>query len=233
MASRIHQAKAAATFAFDNLGIRKAAVFVDEGIQEAREMAVEFTDCFSAKGGTAIEASNLLNTGFTYACLEEILEHEPELLYLSCTAEIATKIVIDAKKSGFRGLFLGHDTWDRSDLLRVGGEAVDGLYFTDYWSIGDPGKANQNFIAAYRQKYKHNPNFIAAHAYDSMMLMTDAIRRAGSTDGAKIRDALQAVDMELATGRIRFDKDRNLIKSMVIKTIKAGKAVYHSTVEPA
>jgi branched-chain amino acid transport system substrate-binding protein len=65
------------------------------------------------------------------------------------------------------------------------------------------------------------------------MLLADVIRRAGATDGAKIRAALAMTkDFPGVTGRITLDAQRNASKEAVIFTVKDGKFVYVESVKP-
>jgi branched-chain amino acid transport system substrate-binding protein len=74
---------------------------------------------------------------------------------------------------------------------------------------------------------------MAALGYDSAMILADAIKRAGSTDPAKIRDAIAATkDFPGVTGRITIDANRNASKSAVIVTIKNGQFKYVETIAP-
>jgi branched-chain amino acid transport system substrate-binding protein len=62
--------------------------------------------------------------------------------------------------------------------------------------------------------------------------MLDAIQRAGSTDGDKIKAALVATDLKTVTGQVKFDDHRNPVKSAVIIEIKGGKQTFKTTVNP-
>ena len=85
----------------------------------------------------------------------------------------------------------------------------------------------------YQKKYGATPDALAALAYDAAKLLVDAIKRAGSTDSAKIRDALASTKgFRGVTGVITFDANRNPVKSAVIIEIKGGKQVYRATVNP-
>jgi branched-chain amino acid transport system substrate-binding protein len=65
------------------------------------------------------------------------------------------------------------------------------------------------------------------------MVLVDAIRRAGTTDGEKIRDALAAVkDFDGVTGKITMDQDRNASKAAVILQVANGKFKYLETAAP-
>ena len=77
------------------------------------------------------------------------------------------------------------------------------------------------------------PDAMAALGYDSAMILADAIKRAGTTDGPKIRDALAATkDFQGVTGNITMDANRNASKPAVILTIKNGEFKYVETVSP-
>jgi branched-chain amino acid transport system substrate-binding protein len=74
---------------------------------------------------------------------------------------------------------------------------------------------------------------MAALGYDSAMILADAMKRAGTTDGDKVRDALAATKNYAAvTGNITIDANRNASKPAVILQIKNGAFKYVSTVAP-
>jgi branched-chain amino acid transport system substrate-binding protein len=92
----------------------------------------------------------------------------------------------------------------------------------------------QKFVAAFKARYNgETPDAMAALGYDSAMVLADAIRRAGTTDGPKLRDAIAATkDYIGATGATTLDAQRNATKPAVIITVKDGKFKYVETVTP-
>jgi hypothetical protein len=92
----------------------------------------------------------------------------------------------------------------------------------------------QAFVKAFQAKFNGEvPDAMAALGYDSAMVLADAIKRAGSTEGAKVRDALAATkDFPCVTGKTTLDAKRDASKSAVIITVKEGKFKYLQTVEP-
>ncbi len=141
-------------------------------------------------------------------------------------------IAKQARELGFKGPLLGGDGWDSPKLMEVGGTAVEGCYFTNHYSQDDTAPMVQNFVKAYQAKYSAVPDALAALGYDATNLMLDAIQRAGSTDGDKIKDAMAKADFKAVTGQVKFDGDRNPVKSAVIIEIKGGKQVFKTTVNP-
>ena len=91
----------------------------------------------------------------------------------------------------------------------------------------------QNFVTKYKKAYNESPDALAALGYDAGMLLFDAIKRAKSVEGAKIRGALAATkDFPGVTGVISIDKDRNARKSAVILAVENGKLIYRETIQP-
>ncbi|HUX39518.1 MAG TPA: ABC transporter substrate-binding protein, partial [Rectinemataceae bacterium] len=105
-------------------------------------------------------------------------------------------------------------------------------YFTNHYSKDDTRPIVQDFVQKYQAKYGEAPDALAALGYDAMNIMLDAIKRAGKTDGASIRDALKATDIAVVSGQVKFDANRDPIKSAVVIAIQNGQQVYKTTVNP-
>jgi branched-chain amino acid transport system substrate-binding protein len=91
----------------------------------------------------------------------------------------------------------------------------------------------RSFVQAYKTKYGTGPDALAALWYDGAGLLVDAIRRADSTEPAKIREALAATkDFAGVTGNISLDEQRNANKPGVIVTIANGQLKMVERVEP-
>jgi len=137
-----------------------------------------------------------------------------------------------ARELGFKGYFLGSDGWDSPDLVKIGGDAVEGGFFTNHFSKDDQRPEVQEFVKKYKEKFGQDPDALASLAYDAMNITLTAIQNAGSTDGAKIKEALKNMEFNGVTGFITFDENRNPIKSVVILEIKNGQQVYKTAVNP-
>ena len=86
----------------------------------------------------------------------------------------------------------------------------------------------------YKKRFNgKTPDALAACGYDSAFVLADAIKRAGSTEGAKVRDALAATkNLEAVTGKITINEKRDPVKAAVILTVEKGKYKYLETVNP-
>lgn len=118
--------------------------------------------------------------------------------------------------------------------LKNGGAAVEGCYFTNHYYSGDPDPAVQAFVKKFKEKYENEvPDAMAVLAYDAANILFDAIERAKSTEGPKLRDALaETKDFSGVTGKITIGKDRNAVKPAVVLEIKGGKYTMVKRIEP-
>jgi hypothetical protein len=74
---------------------------------------------------------------------------------------------------------------------------------------------------------------LAALGYDSMKVLADAIKRAGTTENTKLRDAIaQTQKFPGVTGLISIDGDRNAVKPAVVLKLQDSKFVYETTISP-
>ena len=145
----------------------------------------------------------------------------------------AALISRQARDLGLTMPLLGIDGWESSELIAIGGAAVEGAYFSTHYSPENQSPGVIAFNERYRRRWGEDSNALSALAYDAAMVLVDAMRRAGTTDGAKLRAALAATkEFAGATGLITFDAQRNPTKSAVVLTVKNGRFTFVQDVQP-
>ncbi|MDR3669451.1 MAG: ABC transporter substrate-binding protein [Holophaga sp.] len=227
------QGTVGAKFAFEDLKAKKAACIFDVGNDYTKGLSEFFKAKFTSLGGEVVgyEGHATGTTDFK-AQLTKVLAAKPDILYVSDYYNDVALIAKQARELGFKGPLVGGDGWDSPKLMEVGGAAVEGCFFTNHYSKDDTSPMVQNFVKAYQAKYNAAPDALAALGYDATNIMLDAIQKAGATDGDKIKDSMAKEDFQGVTGHVRFDGDRNPVKSAVIIEVKGGKQVYRTTVNP-
>ena len=142
-------------------------------------------------------------------------------------------MALQARQLGITVPLFGGDGWESSTLVSIGGQALEGTYFSTHFTPEDASPAAQKFVKEYEAKYNETPDAMGALGYDSLMILADAMKRAGTTEGPAVRDALAATkDYPGITGNITIDGDRNASKPAVILEIKNGQYHYLETVAP-
>jgi len=229
------QGRALAAFARRNLKASTAAILIDARSDYSVGLADAFAHDFTAAGGRVVAQPRYTegDTDFS-AQLTALLPIKPDILFLPGYYTDAGLIARQARGLGLTAAFLGADGFDSPKLTEIGGDAVEGAYFSNHYSPEDPNPAVKTFAAAYEKAFGIAPDSIAATSYDAARLVADAIKRAGSTEGRRVRDALAATaDFPGVTGTISFDADRNPVKATVIIQVRGGKFRYVTSVAPA
>jgi branched-chain amino acid transport system substrate-binding protein len=227
------QGTVGAKFAFDDLKAKKAACLFDVGNDYTKGLSEFFKTKFTALGGEVVGfEGHATGTSDFKAQLTKVLAAKPDVLYISDYYSDVAIMAKQARELGFKGPMIGGDGWDSPKLVEIAGPAVEGCFFTNHYAKEDKAPIVQEFVKKYTDKYKAAPDALAALAYDAANIMLDAINRAGSTDGAAIQGALVKTDLKVVTGQVKFDAERNPVKSAVIIEIKGGQQVYKTTVAP-
>jgi branched-chain amino acid transport system substrate-binding protein len=119
---------------------------------------------------------------------------------------------------------MGGDGWDSSDLDYA---TLDGNYFTNHYSPDDPRQEVQKFVADYQKKYGAKPDALAALAYDATNILLEGIKKSGSTDPDKIRQAIQDLkNFKTVSGEVTYDNLGNPVKAAAILKVDAASKNY-------
>lgn len=228
------QGKAMAAFARTTLKVRTAALLVDARSDYSVGLAQAFRESFTAAGGRVVSEQKYTEGDSDFSAqLTALRPISPDILVIPGYYTDAGLIARQARSLGIESLLLGADGWDSPKLVEIGGEAVEGAYFANHYSVDDPAPAVRAFVESYMKVYGAEPDSIAALSYDGARLLADAIRRAGSTEGKRVRDALAATkDFPGVTGAITMDADRNPIKPAVILKVAKGEFQLAETIRP-
>jgi branched-chain amino acid transport system substrate-binding protein len=228
------QGSVMAKFAFNSLKLKRVAILYDVKNDYSVGLRNFFTAKFKELGGTIVgEQSYGEGDSDFRAQLTQLKSLKPEAIYTpGYYTEVGT-IARQAYDLGLRVPLMGGDGWDSPKLFEIGGTAINGSYLSNHNSVQDPAPHIQKFAKAYKEKYNAVPDSLSSLGYDAANVLFDAIKRAGTTDGPKVRDALAATkDFLGVTGSITIDKDRNPVKPAVILKVQDGKFEYVETVAP-
>ncbi|MDD2706533.1 MAG: ABC transporter substrate-binding protein [Verrucomicrobiae bacterium] len=228
------QGAAMARFASQSLKAKTAAVFTDRKQDYSVGLAQFFKQTFQETGGKIVadEAYQSDDSEFRPQ-LTAIRAAKPEVIFVPGYYTQCVLIAKQARELGLTQPFLGGDGWDSDVTLKSGGKAVEPCYFSNHYSPEDPRPEVQAFVEKYRKRFGVTPDALAVTGYDGAHVLFDAIRRANSTDGAAIRDALaQTRDFKGVSSRITIDANRNASKELVVLKIEDGKFKFVESVKP-
>ena len=216
------QGQVVAKFSFENLKAKKAAILYDISNDYSVGLTDNFKKMFETLGGkmVAIESYNSGDKDFN-AQLTKIKAAGPEVLLLPDYYNTVSLIAKQVRAQGLTIPLVGADGWDEI-TNNAGDEATNGFYSNHYSPDADDPVVKK-FVGSFKAKYNQDPNALAALGYDTAYLVAEAIKTAGtSSDTQKVRDAMAALDMQLVTGRIKFNEKRNPVKSAVMLEVVKG-----------
>lgn len=224
-----------ASFASNELKVKRAAIYIDNTSDYAKGLAQFFKENFVKNGGQVVieEAYLQKDTDFK-STLTKIKAAKPDFIYIPGYYQEVGLIVKQAREMGINVPMAGGDGWDSAKLPEIAGKAaLENTFFSSLYSPDDTSDLNKEFVAEYKKAYNTNPDVFAALAYDSTLLVAKAIEDAGSADPAKIAEAMAKIKgFKGVSGEVTFNEQHNPIKSAVIIEHKDGKQTFKTKVNP-
>src|SRR3989440_3451276 len=180
-------------------------------------------DKFSSDGGKIVAATvaqygiTLLDTvefskttaDFATPVTRAVQKH-PDVIFITSLGGIPAKIMIEARKQGFTGQFLGGNGFNTAVVSRQAGDSGKGAESGSAWYLNNTFASNADFVKAYRAKYGSDPDQFAAQGYAGILILADAAKRANLTftdlagDRTRLKDAMETVNINTPLGRFQF-----------------------------
>ena len=132
----------------------------------------------------------------------------PDLVYFGGIYDQGAPFFKQAREKGVKSKFLGPDGMDSSDLVKIGGKAVVGMYYTTA-AAPTSSPAAKAFVEEYKKKFSKNPEPYAAESYVATAIAIKALESITAGGKAPTREGLAAairkVKYQGMTGSIEFD----------------------------
>ncbi len=147
-----------AKFVLNNLKKTSAAALYDVASEAPNGQANLFRETFEANGGkmVAFETYTTGDRDFS-AQLTKIKAANPEVIFLPCYYNDVPLIVQQARRLGITADFVGSDTWSTPEIVKLGGDEINGSYFCNHYSTQIATDVAQKFMTDYRAKYGQDP----------------------------------------------------------------------------
>jgi branched-chain amino acid transport system substrate-binding protein len=221
-----YQGSALARFAYDSLGVRRAAALYDEANPYSRDIWALFRTTFESRGGRVVSEQTFhTDVASDYrAQLRRLLAGNPDAILLPNYAVYDSVQVRQARELGFRGRFLGSDSWDPVAMVRI--PAADGSVVIANWDHRAGSDSTRAFVARYRSQFGRDPRTTAAATFDAFRILANAATRAGSLDGSALASAIGSTDGHAgAVATYRFRGSGDPIRGGAILELRNGSTV--------
>ncbi len=226
------QGKMLANFAYNDLKVRRALVFVDLTSDYSMELARVFSERFGALGGSIDKEIEYKSNQLSYdRQISEAVGKKADVVVLTGYDEsgfIAAKL----QEAGIQAKIIGGDGWGDGDFYTSGGNKLKTAFFLTHWTRESENPFSRRFV----EKIPEGVPVIfgIALGYDAVYVLVEAIRQTGSSDREKIRQSLAKITYTKGvTGAITFDDQGDPVgKNLVVIEIRNGVPTYVKTISP-
>lgn len=159
------------------------------------------------------------------AVLTKLKKVNPDAIYMGVYQPEGSLMVRQAQALGIKSKLLSEDAVFHPKFLEVGGKAAEGTFLT--FAKAPETQERKDFEKKYKKMW--NVETIGSYgyyAYDAAMILMGSIKKAGSTDTAKVVDVLRGTTWEGGvSGKIKFDEKGDRKLAHIIWLVKDGKFV--------
>ena len=229
------QGTALAEFAAKTLKAKKVTIFVDIEQDYSVGLTNYFVERFEKKyNGQVLKVQYKSGDQEFSAQISQALAFGSDVIMMTGYYNEIALAAQQARAMGYKGYIIAGDGADAPELIKIGGQAVEGLYFTTHYvPEAATTKIAKDFVDAFKKQYGTLPAMNAALGYDAYMLVVDAIERAKSKDPVKINEAIRATKgFQGVSGTITIDANGNAVKDVIIVKVEKGQFRFTARIEP-
>lgn len=214
-----------ATFAAGTLDLKDAVILAIEapygqGIQQV------FKSEFERHGGTVTEVLEFKSGTDFSGLVDRVTTLEPAAVYVAAYWNDVVSLIKALKAAGYEGRILTTAAFATPQAVAAAGPAAEGVFFTQtVFEAGSEAEPTRGFVAAYRQKYGENPDLYAAHGYDAMMVLLEALEKGGASPSEFWKGMRSISNFVGVTGPLQFDEKGDVKKFPRVYVIRGGEPV--------
>jgi len=200
-----YQGAVAAGYAADVLKAKKAAVLYDVRDDYSQGLTQYFEEFFIEKGGVIVAKEGFKTGDIDFRPqLSNIKAANPDIIFMPYFFTEVALSANQARELGITATLIGGDGWPSEQLISMAKEAVEGSYFISHLNYDDPDISD--IKKRYKEKYGKDAEANAYLVHDAVLMLCDALERAGEADSEKVAKALETTDIKGITGRIIIGK---------------------------
>ncbi|MDR3410143.1 MAG: branched-chain amino acid ABC transporter substrate-binding protein [Formivibrio sp.] len=224
MANDAQQGKVLGEYAVNKLKAKKVAI-VDDRTAYGQGLADEFEKSAKAAGAEIVKREFTTNqeTDFN-AILTSIKGTKPDLVFYGGMDAQAAPLTKQARQLGIKAKVMSADGAQTPEYIKLAGSDAEGTIASIPGLPKEQLPGGKEFLAKFKEKFGTEVQLYAPNCYDAVMVMVEAMKKAGSTEPAKYLPELAKTDYNGVTGHISFD-DKGDIKNgaITLYQVKKGK----------
>jgi branched-chain amino acid transport system substrate-binding protein len=201
---------AGAEYAYQTKGWRTVYVVTDTFIDYTKSLSRYFIAQFKKLGGEVFNEDTYTQGEQDFSAqLARIqaLPEQPDFLYISSYMPDLGTIIRTIREAGINVPIMGGDSYDDPGLFQaVGPDYGSEIYFVTHTFLSPDATPDMgNFLEVYKAKHNAEVDSIwVATGWDVVMILAQAMEKAGSTDGAAVAKAMEDTEFNLLTGKLNW-----------------------------
>ena len=162
--------------------------------------------------------------------VSKVKADSPDAIYASGYFFTAGPLVSQLRAAGIDVPVVGQEGYDSQKFIEIAGPASEGILITTSLDRDSDAAETRDFIAAFEAMAGHKTDMVAASAHAAVHVAANALKNAGGTDPAAIRDAIANTDLNTSVGRITFNDLGEVRKDVQVQVVRDGNWHRHSVI---
>ena len=146
----------------------------------------------------------------------------PDALYASGYFFTAGPLVRQLRAAGVTVPVIGQEGYDSQKFIEIAGPHAEGVIITTSLDRDSPEAITRDFIEGFEGRAGFPADMVAASAHTAVLVMAEALRKAGAGDKAALRDAIASSSVDASTGHISFNALGEVEKDVQVQIVKDG-----------
>jgi branched-chain amino acid transport system substrate-binding protein len=194
----------------------KTVAIIDDSTQYGKGLADEFEKTVKAAGLKVVtrEASNNKATDFK-AILTKVKGSKPDVIMYGGMDATGGPLAKQATELGIKAKIVGGDGMCTEKLIELAGDAVVNVTCSEAGKALSKMAQGADFQKRYKERFNSDVQIYAPFTYDAVYVLVDAMKRANSTDPAKILVAMPDTKMNGLIGNIAFDNKGDMKEGVI------------------
>ena len=164
--------------------------------------------------------------------LSRIKALDPDVVIASGYFFQSGPMIKQAREMGIDSIFVGEEGSDSPQFLKIAGDASEGFIMVTNLNRDDNRQFVQDYLEGYKERFGEETCMVGASAYDAFVVLTEAMKKAGTTNGKKVRQAIADMKgLDGITGAISFTPEGEVVKPLQVQVVKDGNFHYYDVID--
>ncbi len=224
------QGRAGAKLIGETLGKKKVAVITLKN-DFGQSLAAGFKEAASKYGVEIIsEYEYGIKDRQFGPIVTKVKSENPDAIYASGYFFTAGPLVKQLRGAGVDVPVIGQEGYDSQKFIEIAGADSEGVIITTSLDRDSSDPEAKAFIAEFEKKAGYKADMVGASGHTAVKVVVAALKAAGTTDRAAIRDAIAKTDLAVSTGHISFNALGEVRKDVQVQVVKDGNWRHHSVI---